>query len=84
MPGHDLAVLKTLFTRSPVALHVLDDQLRVIRTSTTTRGSGDTTGKNLLVRHCTQACPYNRPHRPLWRSPHCTYPTRKAAAHGST
>ncbi|MEU8793669.1 SpoIIE family protein phosphatase [Streptomyces sp. NPDC048643] len=36
--GHDLAVLEALLTRSPLRMHILDDRLRVVRTSTEAGG----------------------------------------------
>ncbi len=33
----DLAILQALFAQSPVGLHVLDDQLRIVRMNTATR-----------------------------------------------
>ncbi|WP_328884892.1 SpoIIE family protein phosphatase [Streptomyces sp. NBC_00316] len=59
--GQDMAVLKAMFTRSPVALHVLDDQLRVVRMSTATRGLHDTPVGHLLGRHFTEACELEDP-----------------------
>lgn len=38
MSGQDVAILKAAFTHSPVGLHVLDNQLRVVRMSTATGG----------------------------------------------
>lgn len=42
VPGHDLAISKAVFTQFPVGLYVLDDQPRIARTSTDTRGPRDT------------------------------------------
>ncbi|MQY37518.1 hypothetical protein SRB17_55220 [Streptomyces sp. RB17] len=44
----DVAVLQALFTRSPVALHVLDDQLRVVRLNSASRGLRDARAGQLL------------------------------------
>ncbi|MFC4033282.1 SpoIIE family protein phosphatase [Streptomyces polygonati] len=38
VPGRDVAILNVLFAPSPVGLHVLDEELRVVRRSTATRG----------------------------------------------
>ena len=35
--GQDLAILRAMFTLSPVGLHVLDDRLRIVRVNTATR-----------------------------------------------
>ncbi|MET8638183.1 SpoIIE family protein phosphatase [Streptomyces sp. NPDC004680] len=51
-PEQDAAILKTLFTHSPAELHVLDDRLRVIRTSTP--GLCDTSTGRLLGTHFTR------------------------------
>ncbi|MGX1676133.1 hypothetical protein [Streptomyces sp. NPDC055400] len=42
MSGQDVAILKTMFARSPLVLHVLDNQLRVARTSTAAHGLSNT------------------------------------------
>ncbi|HEX4656338.1 MAG TPA: SpoIIE family protein phosphatase [Streptosporangiaceae bacterium] len=55
MSGQDVAILKAMFTHSPVGLHVLDDQLRVVRMSTAIRGLRDTPVEHLLGKHFTQA-----------------------------
>ncbi|WP_392675605.1 SpoIIE family protein phosphatase [Streptomyces sp. LN785] len=60
-PGQDVAILEAMFTRSPVALHVLDDQLCVVRTSTATRGVRDTLVGNVLGKHFTEACELEGP-----------------------
>ncbi|WP_377267869.1 SpoIIE family protein phosphatase [Peterkaempfera sp. SMS 1(5)a] len=51
----DVAVLKAMFTQSPVGLHVLDDQLRVVRMNTATRGPHDAPVGDLLGRRFTEA-----------------------------
>ncbi|MFF3463919.1 SpoIIE family protein phosphatase [Streptomyces sp. NPDC002619] len=50
----DVAVLKALFTQSPVGLHVFDDQLRVVRMNTATRGLRDTPVGDLLGKRFTE------------------------------
>ncbi|WP_327370028.1 SpoIIE family protein phosphatase [Streptomyces sp. NBC_01217] len=55
-PGRDMAILKAVFTHSPVALHVLDSRLRVVRMSTATGGPHDTPVEHLLGKHFTEAC----------------------------
>lgn len=55
MSGQDVAVLKAVFTQFPVGLHVLDDQLRIVRTSTNSHGPGETPVGPLLGRHFTEA-----------------------------
>ncbi|MFD4648020.1 SpoIIE family protein phosphatase [Streptomyces sp. NPDC058441] len=56
MSGQDVAILKAAFTHSPVGLHVLDNQLRVVRMSTATGGPHDTPVRHLLGKHFTEAC----------------------------
>ncbi|MCX5097476.1 SpoIIE family protein phosphatase [Streptomyces sp. NBC_00365] len=56
MSGQDVAILKAAFTHSPVELHVLDNQLRVVRVSTATGGMPDTPVRHLLGKHFTEAC----------------------------
>ncbi|AVH60923.1 PAS domain S-box protein [Streptomyces dengpaensis] len=53
--GEDVAVLKAMFTQSPVGLQVLDDQLRVVRMNSATRGLRDTPVGHLLGRRFTEA-----------------------------
>jgi len=55
MPGQDMAILKALFTHSPVGLHVLDNRLRVVRMNTAVRGLRDTPAEHLLGKHFTEA-----------------------------
>ncbi|WP_432180901.1 SpoIIE family protein phosphatase [Streptomyces sp. NBC_00063] len=55
MSGQDVAILKAVFTHSPVGLHVLDDQLRVVRMSTTTGGLRDAEVERLLGKQFTEA-----------------------------
>ncbi|MFF2937677.1 SpoIIE family protein phosphatase [Streptomyces mirabilis] len=52
----DVAILKAAFTHSPVELHVLDNQLRVVRMTTATGGMPDTPVRHLLGMHFTEAC----------------------------
>jgi PAS domain S-box-containing protein len=55
VPGHDTAILKAMFTHSPIGLHVLDDQLRVVRMNTVSRGLSGTPLEHLLGKHFTEA-----------------------------
>ncbi|WP_406361144.1 SpoIIE family protein phosphatase [Streptomyces sp. NBC_01579] len=55
MSGQDVAILKAMFTHSPVVLHVLDDQLRVVRMSTATGELNNTPVEHLLGKHFTEA-----------------------------
>jgi PAS domain S-box-containing protein len=55
LSGQDVAILKAMFTHSPVGLHVLDDQLRVVRMNTASRGLRNTPVEHLLGRHFTEA-----------------------------
>ncbi|MFC9462184.1 SpoIIE family protein phosphatase [Streptomyces sp. NPDC056983] len=55
MSGQDVAILKAMLACSPVILHVLDNQLRVVRTSTTTAGLEDAPVGHLLGKHFTKA-----------------------------
>ncbi|MGW5275754.1 SpoIIE family protein phosphatase [Streptomyces sp. NPDC004044] len=55
MSGQDVAILKAVFTHSPVGLHVLDNQLRVVRMSTATSGLHDAPVGQLLGKHFTEA-----------------------------
>lgn len=50
----DGTILKALFTRLPVRLHVLDDQLRVVRASTAISTPGDTRTGPLSGKHFTE------------------------------
>ncbi|WP_329459178.1 SpoIIE family protein phosphatase [Streptomyces sp. NBC_01497] len=45
--GRDLAVLRALFTHSPVDLHILDEDLRIIRVNDDARGSHHPAGSLL-------------------------------------
>ncbi|MFF1836371.1 PAS domain-containing protein [Streptomyces sp. NPDC058231] len=45
------AILNALFTQSPVGLHVLDTELRVVRVNTATRGMRGMAVEGLLGRH---------------------------------
>ncbi|MFD8953963.1 PAS domain-containing protein, partial [Streptomyces xanthophaeus] len=51
----DLAVLDALFTQSPVGLHVLDTELRLVRINTATRSMLKVPVEGLLGRHFTDA-----------------------------
>jgi PAS domain S-box-containing protein len=55
LSGQDVAILKAMFTHSPIGLHVLDDQLRVVRMNTASRGLRDTPVEHLLGKHFTEA-----------------------------
>ncbi|MCQ4081323.1 PAS domain-containing protein [Streptomyces sp. RB6PN25] len=46
---------RPVFTQSPVALLVLDDQLRVVRVNTAVRGLRDTLAGHLLGKQFTEA-----------------------------
>ncbi|WP_406428029.1 PAS domain-containing protein [Streptomyces sp. NBC_01589] len=61
MSGQDVAILKAVFTHSPVGLHVLDDQLCVVRMSTATGGLHDAPVGHLLGKHFTEACELEDP-----------------------
>ncbi|MGW1711177.1 SpoIIE family protein phosphatase [Streptomyces sp. NPDC002206] len=52
VPGQDVAILKAMFAHSPLALHVLDNQLRVVRMSTAADGLSNTP---VLGKHFTEA-----------------------------
>ncbi|MFD7409865.1 SpoIIE family protein phosphatase [Streptomyces sp. NPDC059866] len=54
--GQDVAILKAMFAHSPVGLHVLDDQLHVVRMSAATGGPRDTPVRHLLGRSFTEVC----------------------------
>ncbi|MER5686769.1 SpoIIE family protein phosphatase [Streptomyces sp. NPDC002205] len=54
MPAQDVAILKAVFTHSPVVLS-LDNQLRVVRMSTATGGLHDAPMGHLLGKHFTEA-----------------------------
>jgi PAS domain S-box-containing protein len=55
LSGQDVAILKAMFTHSPVGLLVLDDQLRVVRMNTASRGLRNTPVEHLLGKHFTEA-----------------------------
>ncbi|MGW6866187.1 SpoIIE family protein phosphatase [Streptomyces sp. NPDC054901] len=56
VPGDmDLAVLEALFTQSPVGLHVLDTDLRLVRINTATRSMHDVPVEDLLGRRFSEA-----------------------------
>ncbi|MFF0288753.1 SpoIIE family protein phosphatase [Streptomyces sp. NPDC005262] len=56
--GRDMAILKTMFAHSPVVLHVLDTQLRVVRMSTAADALSDSP---VLGKHFTEACELEDP-----------------------
>ncbi|MFG3023847.1 SpoIIE family protein phosphatase [Streptomyces sp. NPDC048254] len=59
MSGQDAAILKAVFTHSPVRLYVLDHRLRVVRMSTVT---GEQHGmSDVLGTHFTEACEFSEP-----------------------
>ncbi|MEU6773094.1 SpoIIE family protein phosphatase [Streptomyces sp. NPDC046759] len=53
--GQDMAILRAMFTRSPVGLHVLDDHLRIVRVNTATGALPDAPVGHLLGRVFTEA-----------------------------
>ncbi|MFD9099406.1 SpoIIE family protein phosphatase [Streptomyces collinus] len=53
--AQDRALLRAMFTQSPVGLHVLDDQLRIIRVNTATCAMRDVPLDHLLGRVFTRA-----------------------------
>jgi PAS domain S-box-containing protein len=55
LSGQDVAILKAIFTHSPVGLCVLDDQLRVVRMNTACRGLRGTPVEHLLGKCFTEA-----------------------------
>ncbi|MFD8077104.1 SpoIIE family protein phosphatase [Streptomyces sp. NPDC059718] len=59
----DVAVLKAMFTQSPVGIHVLDDQLRVVRMNT--RWLRDTPVADLLGKRFTEAFELEDPEEEL-------------------
>lgn len=61
----DVAVLKAIFTQAPVGLHVLDDQLRVVRMNTVARGLRETTVGDLLGKRFTEAYELEDPEEEL-------------------
>lgn len=54
MPGRDAAILRALFAPSPVGLHVLDDQLRVVGTGADRHVPGDLPAGHLAGRRFTE------------------------------
>ncbi|MDX3072611.1 SpoIIE family protein phosphatase [Streptomyces sp. MI02-7b] len=60
-PGQDAAVLKALFTHAPVALHVLDVRLCVVRASTAVRGPRPVPEDRVVGRHFTEVCAFEAP-----------------------
>ncbi|MER5603621.1 SpoIIE family protein phosphatase [Streptomyces sp. NPDC002265] len=61
MPAQDAAILKAVFTHSPAGLHILDCQLRVVRTSSATGGPPDMSASALLGRPFTEVCDLAEP-----------------------
>ncbi|MFJ4930287.1 SpoIIE family protein phosphatase [Streptomyces sp. NPDC088736] len=61
MSGQDAAILKAVFTHSPVRLYVLDNQLRVMRMSTIAGERQDTSVRPLSGTHFTEACEFSDP-----------------------
>jgi PAS domain S-box-containing protein len=61
LSGQDVAILKAMFTHSPVGLHVLDNQLRVVRMNTASRGLRDTPVEHLLGKHFAEAYELENP-----------------------
>ncbi|MGW2690224.1 SpoIIE family protein phosphatase [Streptomyces sp. NPDC001414] len=57
--GQDVALLETLFTRSPASLYVLDAQLRVARVNITAGGPLETVAE--ARRHFTEMCSFDDP-----------------------
>jgi PAS domain S-box-containing protein len=55
MSRQGVAILKALFTHSPVRLDVFDDQLRVVRMNTAIRGLRNTPAEHLPGKHFTEA-----------------------------
>ncbi|MGV9243096.1 SpoIIE family protein phosphatase [Streptomyces sp. NPDC003710] len=51
----DVAVVRAMFTQSPVGLHVLDDQLRLVRMNTVARGLRDVPAGDLIGKRFTEA-----------------------------
>ncbi|AVH54607.1 MULTISPECIES: SpoIIE family protein phosphatase [Streptomyces] len=61
VPGQVLSILEAVFAHSPVGLLVLDDRLRVVRTSSAAGGLCDTSAGqagHLAGRHFTEACAF--------------------------
>lgn len=61
----DVAVLKAMFTQSPVGIYVLDNQLRVVRMNTGTRWLRDTPVADLLGKRFTEAFELEDPEEEL-------------------
>ncbi|MFI1073611.1 PAS domain-containing protein [Streptomyces puniciscabiei] len=53
--GKDLAILQAMFTQYPVGLHVLEDQLRIVRMNSAARGLRDAPTGRLWGRAFTEA-----------------------------
>ncbi|MGY5104207.1 ATP-binding protein [Streptomyces sp. 900105245] len=53
--GEDMAILRAMFTQSPVGLHVLDEHLRIVRMNTATRALRGTAVGRLRGRLFTEA-----------------------------
>ncbi|MEV6994402.1 SpoIIE family protein phosphatase [Streptomyces sp. NPDC093228] len=63
MSWEDLAILRAMFTHSPVGLYVLDDHLRIVRMNTAMRGLRDSPGGALLRRVFTEALQFLAPEK---------------------
>uniref|UniRef100_UPI003F5551DD SpoIIE family protein phosphatase n=1 Tax=Peterkaempfera podocarpi TaxID=3232308 RepID=UPI003F5551DD len=61
MPGQDVAILEAMFAHSPVALLILDDQLRVVRVSTTSGILRDAPAEHLLGRSFIEVSAFGDP-----------------------
>ncbi|MFJ4851491.1 MULTISPECIES: SpoIIE family protein phosphatase [unclassified Streptomyces] len=61
----DVAVLKAMFTQSPVGIYVLDNQLRVVRMNTGTRWLRDTPVADLIGKPFTEAFELEDPEQEL-------------------
>ncbi|MEU1622967.1 SpoIIE family protein phosphatase [Streptomyces sp. NPDC005722] len=61
----DVAVLRAMFTQSPVGIYVLDDHLRVVRMNTGTRWLRDTPVADLLGKRFTEAFELDDPEEEL-------------------
>ncbi|MEV5880389.1 SpoIIE family protein phosphatase [Streptomyces sp. NPDC052101] len=57
----DLAILRAMFTQSPVSLAVLDQRLRVVRINTATRRLLDTPPEHVIGQHLTEAFVFEEP-----------------------
>jgi PAS domain S-box-containing protein len=57
----DVAILRAMFSQSPVGLHVLDAQLRVVRMNTAAPGMRDTPAQDLIGKRFTEAYDFEDP-----------------------